>query len=487
MKGRLKVFLVALVSMAMFITPLTAYADTTSTDDANTNKIIAHNETILSTNNFGDYGLKANSGISYSQMQYMINLVNKICSGLNDQYSKAKAIHDWVSKNISYDNNTIQWASNGITYKNDYDYGYDAGPAYNVIMTKKAICEGYAITYEVLCKIAGIKDYVVYGYGDSAIESSNNIDKSSLYDHAWNILDINNKLILVDTTWDSNLGDQSEQYFDPSLKSFSSDHALGDIMYDSSIVPAFDTPTHSKESSDKSITVTVKVAGSIVPQYSMKLYNGNSQTVTAKDAYGRVSKLSVKAVRKGPNVWTVSTTSLGSTDPDKGWTEAYYNDSNDTTTTDSAPVTYGTPVYSTKSYTSQSVSVTIPVSNASVSSVSHTFTKNGSYTFSIKSSAGFTYIKTVTVNNIIKSKPTIDTVIDHAYIPSLSVTIKADNIKSIQAYLNGTAISWSSHISYKDDTEQAADFTGGGTYKFVVVDQLGQSVTKTVTLNAHWG
>jgi hypothetical protein len=63
---------------------------------------------------------------------------------------------------------------------------------------------------------------------------------------------------------------------------------------------------------------------------------------------------------------------------------------------------FGTVKYSTKSKNAKSVKVTIPVYDATVKSVSYTFTKNGSYTFTITSPAGLTASKTVTVKNIKK-------------------------------------------------------------------------------------
>jgi hypothetical protein len=137
-------------------------------------------------------------------------------------------------------------------------------------------------------------------------------------------------------------------------------------------------------------------------------------------------------------------------------------------------ISFGTPTYSTTALTNGNVIVTIPVTNATVSSVSHTFTANGSYTFTATDNAGNKATTTVKVSNIDKTKPTITVSIGNGKSTKGKVTVTASdtNFKSKSIKLNGKTISWSSNNV----------FSAKGSYAVTATDKVGNSSTASFSI-----
>ena len=147
-----------------------------------------------------------------------------------DDYSKLVSIHNWLSSNIYYDQDSLDFNSRG---PNDGKGTFE---------NKKAVCEGYAKLSLDLCRVNQIPCQLIYGYAigvddedkewtDSNLESSPN--------HAWNQAYVDGRWLIFDTTWDSNnkfkggqfLEDKpSLNYFDPSLRFFSESHKIDKII-----------------------------------------------------------------------------------------------------------------------------------------------------------------------------------------------------------------------------------------------------------------
>ncbi|WP_026658654.1 leucine-rich repeat protein [Butyrivibrio sp. AC2005] len=93
-------------------------------------------------------------------------------SGMSDS-EKAKYFHDYLVNNVSY----IETANNKQI-------------AYGALIEKKAVCEGYARAYALLCHMGGVENVLQYGHAMGI-------------DHAWNIVKLqDNQWYEVDCTWD---------------------------------------------------------------------------------------------------------------------------------------------------------------------------------------------------------------------------------------------------------------------------------------------
>lgn len=97
-----------------------------------------------------------------------------------DQFSRELAIHDYLAKKVSYVN----------------DASSDQYTIVGALLKNKAVCDGYAKAFKLLCDKAEIPCILIHGNADNgAIDSGNG--------HAWNIVKIDNNYAHVDVTWDS--------------------------------------------------------------------------------------------------------------------------------------------------------------------------------------------------------------------------------------------------------------------------------------------
>ncbi|MFT0601351.1 S-layer homology domain-containing protein [Bacillus cereus] len=158
------------------------------------------------------YGLSGSPGnytftlkITYretkEQTEYVMKQAKAIVSSITqvgmDDHEKVKAIHDYVVKHISYDTS------------------YKAYTAYEALVNRSAVCQGYALLTYQLLKEAGIENHFVVGTGDRQ-------------PHAWNLVKIENKWYHLDTTFDDPVPDEQGRvtysYFNLSDEQIARNH-----------------------------------------------------------------------------------------------------------------------------------------------------------------------------------------------------------------------------------------------------------------------
>lgn len=135
-----------------------------------------------------------------------------VSDSMND-FEKAKAIHDYIVLNTSYDYDN--YLLNKIPF--------DSYSVYGVLVKRRAVCEGYAKTYNMLLREVGIESYYVSGKGNGK-------------PHAWNYVVINGTGYHVDTTWDDPVPDRAgyvrHKYFMLSDDEIAIDHSDWIIDYE---------------------------------------------------------------------------------------------------------------------------------------------------------------------------------------------------------------------------------------------------------------
>lgn len=123
---------------------------------------------------------------TYEQEQRVNYEVQKVLDELDvyneSEYIKTKAVHDFITENVVYDYNLKKFS------------------AYDAIVSKSVVCNGYAaLTYKMM-KDLGVGVRCITGYaGDSY--------------HAWNIGKIGTKWFNIDNTWDAANGDENYIYY----------------------------------------------------------------------------------------------------------------------------------------------------------------------------------------------------------------------------------------------------------------------------------
>lgn len=98
-------------------------------------------------------------------------VLKKLISKEDTAPQKIKKIHDYIINEVTYDTSA--------TYRSAYD----------ALIRKKSVCQGYALLLYKMSLEAGIPCRIITGKGDGV-------------DHAWNIVKIGNKWYNIDCTWD---------------------------------------------------------------------------------------------------------------------------------------------------------------------------------------------------------------------------------------------------------------------------------------------
>jgi len=172
----------------------------------------------------------------------ILELAKSIVKGISSEYDKVKAIHDWVTENIWYDDNaTIE----------DSD---------NILQTKRAVCESYARLTVDLLKAAGIPAKYISGavigsrgFDDILNENVFMWTGSGIGIHAWCEAYADGRWIIMDPTWNSDNGYSNgryskqkpgrHDYFDISLEDISSSHKYTGYGHFSNITDTITIPT----------------------------------------------------------------------------------------------------------------------------------------------------------------------------------------------------------------------------------------------------
>ena len=127
--------------------------------------------------------------ISTPEMEAEMNtavpaLLNELNLWNKSDYEKVRGVYDYICMNV------------------DYDYDYDTKPenyehsAYNALVKKLAVCQGYAtLLYRLLLEL-GIDCRYISGIGQGYINGEN---------HAWNIIRLNGVYYNADATWDEGM------------------------------------------------------------------------------------------------------------------------------------------------------------------------------------------------------------------------------------------------------------------------------------------
>ncbi|MBR1749653.1 MAG: hypothetical protein IJ740_02045 [Ruminococcus sp.] len=128
-------------------------------------------------------------------------------------YEKELAIHDHLILNNSYDYEHLS----PITLEEDDD----SSSPYGVLINGNSVCKGYAVTFELLCKMCGIDCMSLVKLKDGVI------------DHAYNCVQLDGSWYYVDVTWDDNkytdsFDQISHRYFNLTDRQFKYNHWLGD-------------------------------------------------------------------------------------------------------------------------------------------------------------------------------------------------------------------------------------------------------------------
>lgn len=130
-------------------------------------------------------GLSREDRKIYDKAKHVLGKVLK--DGMSD-LEKETAVYSWIVNNVNYD-----W-----THQDRMKETPRASfTPYGGLVNRKAVCLGYATTFQLLCDLAGVECITVVGAAFSSRE-----------DHGWNMVRLDGKWYCVDVTWDANYREQ---------------------------------------------------------------------------------------------------------------------------------------------------------------------------------------------------------------------------------------------------------------------------------------
>lgn len=162
--------------------------------------------------------------LTAAEISVIKNLSDSICHGAENDYQKARLLHDWMTKNIYYDYDNM---GNG-------NAPYDSP---DVLNAKRTVCGGFANLYRDMLRSQGIPCTNIIG--DSRWQGYEEYENSP--DHGWNVLFANGRWVHVDVTWDTQNsfqggvfedGDRHSRYFDVDFEYMTLDHRFDEIEHD---------------------------------------------------------------------------------------------------------------------------------------------------------------------------------------------------------------------------------------------------------------
>lgn len=119
-------------------------------------------------------------------------VAKNLTKGIKDEEAKAREIFNWITHNIAYDERALQ---TGVSTDQSVE---------DIMKSKKGVCDDYARLFNVMANSVGLRSKVVTGFVNTTSGSS------GLVGHAWNEVQIGDRLGVVDTTWGAGYYDASK-------------------------------------------------------------------------------------------------------------------------------------------------------------------------------------------------------------------------------------------------------------------------------------
>lgn len=128
-------------------------------------------------------------------------LAKQIANDFHTESDKVRAVFFWIANNVSY--RPKEYGKYNYSYSEPEDYVKKDKKFVEKISTRAiskgvAVCEGYSLLFTEVCSALGIASKYITGNGKTSYKD---IGKPFKSDHAWNIVEIDKKLHLIDLTW----------------------------------------------------------------------------------------------------------------------------------------------------------------------------------------------------------------------------------------------------------------------------------------------
>ena len=137
---------------------------------------------------------------SFNKLEKLADLISK---DFKTPEEKSRAIYTWIALNVTYGLDSKK-LKNRYTYKTqeekkEKEQKFREDLALKTLKDKKAVCEGYATLFKVLCDLTSVECQIIRGTSKTKDIDIGKIPKNT--NHSWNAVLINGEWKLIDATW----------------------------------------------------------------------------------------------------------------------------------------------------------------------------------------------------------------------------------------------------------------------------------------------
>ncbi|MFN4327618.1 MAG: transglutaminase domain-containing protein [Limnobacter sp.] len=122
-------------------------------------------------------------------------MAKELTKGVKDERQKAQRLFDWITENIVYD---VEAYRTGLPVTRDLD---------QLMRVKKGTCDDYAQLFNAMATSVGLSSEIKTGVVHDASSPT------GVAGHAWNVVNINGRTLIVDTTWGAGYYDHLSKQF----------------------------------------------------------------------------------------------------------------------------------------------------------------------------------------------------------------------------------------------------------------------------------
>lgn len=157
-------------------------------------------------------------------------LAHDLTAPFSTDEDKVRAIFMWITDNVAYDCALFHSRNNKgmrFIYKDQADLDakrnkYYMDYATRILRSRKAICEGYAVLFQQLCKESNIRCEIAIGRVSNNTAKIGRIrnKKNFTTNHAWDRVLVNGSWYYADPTWASGYCDKDVKKFYKDFKPY---------------------------------------------------------------------------------------------------------------------------------------------------------------------------------------------------------------------------------------------------------------------------
>lgn len=142
----------------------------------------------------------------------MWDLTDYATKHIKDKNELTKFFYYWIGSNIQYDYELFEKITAGTLSNEEFSEKQDE---YDVYENRKGVCAGYANLFKWFMNEIDVESVIISGHIRDLRNHYVELESDDNFRHAWNAIKLNDKWILIDTTWGTaNDQETSEYYFD---------------------------------------------------------------------------------------------------------------------------------------------------------------------------------------------------------------------------------------------------------------------------------